>query len=107
MRSPIANGRAVKVAADALAPVLLAGRHVVARDDAAIVPQEQQVAGDDGRRHLRHVLLQAIDFLRRRCFVAGANGDQQLAVAALAAGDEHHSAGDDRRADAALRAGRP
>ena len=57
--------RAVKVAADAFAPVLFAGREVVARNDAAIAPYEQQIAGDDGRRNLRDTLLESVDFLRR------------------------------------------
>ena len=75
------------IAADALAPVLPARGHVVAGHGAAVVPQEQQVAGHDRRRHVRHALLHAVDFLGPFARVAGPGRDKKLAVATLTPDD--------------------
>ena len=65
--NPIADPkrRGMEIAADSFAPVLFAGGDVVTGDDAAVAPNEEQIAGDDGSRDLRHILLQPVSFLRR------------------------------------------
>ena len=53
------------------------------------MPEEQQVAGNDGRGHLRHVLLQPVHTSGPRSLrIAWPRSDETFPVAALAARDD-------------------
>src|SRR3954470_20377418 len=83
----------------------MAGQQVIAGDDAAVMPEKEKIASNDGCGHVRNPLLQGVNFLRPVIFVTGPRSDELFAISALPAGDKHHSTGDNRRCNAALNQG--